>query len=273
MGLSPYNVPTPVAGGVVLRKKIDETLEKVNASLVNAIIAAIGLVCVLAAFLVGQEKSQDILLSVGCSLIASSVVSFLTSKYLVRLNRVKRIIEHWGLEAIYGTRQEMNRSTEIALESLENNLDIIAWGLKSFRDAKDKIIREKVKRGLKIRFITLAPDSDYVRQREVDEKESPGQIKNTILHLQKWIEELQKIAPDPKNVQVKYYNSLPEDFYFRVDESVFVGPYLWGISSQQTISYEFKGSSRGTLYYRDYFERLWNSPEFCEGREALERDS
>ncbi|NWH06767.1 hypothetical protein [Desulfobacter latus] len=245
-----------------MKNKLNRTLEQINASLVNAIIFCIGFICLLVVFFVKHPDYRNILLSIGCSLIASSVVSFLTSKYLVRMNRIKRIVEYWGLEAIYETRQEMNRSTDIAFESLEKNLDIIAWGLKSFRDAKDKIVREKVKRGLKIRFVTLHPDSEYVKQREIDEKEASGQIRHTILNLQNWIDDLKTIAPKPENIQIKYYNSLPEDFYFRVDDHVFIGPYLWGISSQQTISYEFKGSTRGTDYYKDYFERLWNATEF-----------
>ena len=246
-----------------MKNKLNKTLEHINASLVNAIVFCIGIVCLMAAFFVSHPDYRNILLSIGCSLIASSVVSYLTSKYLVRMNRIKNIVEHWGLEAIYETRQKMNQSTDIAFESLENNLDIIAWGLKSFRDAKDKTIREKVKRGLKIRFITHHPDSENVKQREIDEREAPGQIRQTLLHLQKWIEDLQKIAPKPENIQVKYYDSLPEDFYFRVDDHVFIGPYLYGISSQQTISYEFKSPAQGAMYYIDYFERLWADPNFC----------
>ena len=238
-------------------------LEQTNASLINLVIGCIGIICLFSALAIDHEDGRNILLSIGCSLLASTVVSYLTSKYLIRMNRVKNIVENWGLESIFETRQEMNRSTDTAFEYLEKNLDIIAWGLKSFRDAKDKIVREKVERGLKIRFVTLHPDSEYVNQREKDEKEIPGQIRLTILNLQEWIESLQKIAPKPDNIQVKYYNSLPEDFYFRVDDHIFIGPYLYGISSQQTISYEFKSPAKGALYYRDYFERLWNDPTFC----------
>lgn len=246
-----------------MKDKINQILEQINASLVNAIIFCIGIIALLAAFFIAHTDYKNILISVGCSLIASSVVSYLTSKYLIRMNRIKKVIEYWGLEAIFETRQEMNRSTDIAFDSLEKNLDIIAWGLKSFRDAKDKIVREKVKRGLKIRFVTLHPDSEYVKQREKDEKEISGQIKNTILNLQEWIDDLKTIATNPDNIQVKYYNSLPEDFYFRVDDYIFIGPYLYGISSQQTISYEFKSPAKGASYYKDYFERLWNDPGFC----------
>jgi len=172
-------------------------------------------------------------------------------------------IEKWGLENIFETRQQMNYSTDKAFDTLEKHLDIIAWGLKSFRDAKDKFIKEKVKKGLKIRFITPHPDSLYVTQREIDEKEIPGQIKQTILNLQKWVEELQLIAPHPENIQIRFYKSLPEDFYFSVDDYVFIGPYLYGIASQQTISYEFKKPSKGASYYQEYFERLWVDDTFC----------
>jgi len=246
-----------------LKNKLNKVLEQTNASLINLVIGCIGIICLFSALAIDHEDGRNILLSIGCSLLASTVVSYLTSKYLIRMNRVKNIVENWGLESIFETRQEMNRSTDTAFEYLEKNLDIIAWGLKSFRDAKDKIVREKVERGLKIRFVTLHPDSEYVNQREKDEKEIPGQIRLTILNLQEWIESLQKIAPKPDNIQVKYYNSLPEDFYFRVDDHIFIGPYLYGISSQQTISYEFKSPAKGALYYRDYFERLWNDPTFC----------
>ena len=246
-----------------MKNKLNKILEQTNASLINLVIGCIGVICLLVALFTENEDGRNILLSIGCSLIASTVVSYLTSKYLVRMSRIKNIVEHWGLEAIYETRQKMNQSTDIAFESLEKNLDIVAWGLKSFRDAKDKIVREKVKRGLKIRFVTLHPDSKYVKQREIDEKEAPGQIKHTILNLQAWIEDLRTIAPKSENIQVKYYDSLPEDFYFRVDNRIFIGPYLYGISSQQTISYEFKAPAKGVTYYKDYFERLWNDPEFC----------
>ncbi len=133
------------------------------------------------------------------------------------------------------------------------------------------LVRAKVRRGLKIRIIAPDPDSEHVRERERDEKEVEGQIRQTIVNLAEWLEELREISPDSSNIQIRYYNRLPEDFYFRVDEHIFIGPYLYGISSQQTISYEFRGSSHGFTYYKDYFETLWNDSEFC--REGLDTEA
>jgi len=247
----------------MILERIHSKLERTNATLINHVVFWVGLCFVLLGFFIKPIDWRNVFISVGCSLVASSVASFLTSKYLVRISRVKKIVEYWGLESIYPTRQEMNQSTDNAFIGMESNLDIIAWGLKSFRDAKDSLIKTKVQSGLKIRIIAPHPDSVYVAQREHDEKEVHGQIRQTILHLGSWVDELKSMSPDAANVQIKYYNSLPEDFYFRVDDYIFIGPYRYGISSQQTISYEFKGPSNGFRDYSEYFEKLWNDSAFC----------
>lgn len=247
-----------------MNQKINKKLERMNAGLINTIVFCIGLLIVAISFIpFANPDIKNILISVGCSLLASASVSYLTSKYLVRINRIKELIEYWGIFAIYETRQEMNRSTDTAFETLENRLDIIAWGLKSFRDGKTKIVQEKVKRGLKLRILAPDPESIFVKQREIAENEVPGQIRKTIIDLGGWIDELKLLSTNSENVQIKYYDKLPEDFYFRVDDSIFIGPYLYGKSSQQTISYEFKGPSHGFTYYNDYFEKLWADDDFC----------
>jgi hypothetical protein len=233
----------------MILEQIHSKLERTNATLINHVVFWVGLCFVLSGFFIKPLDWRNVCISVGCSLVASSIASFLTSRYLIRISRIKNIVEYWGLESIYQTRQEMNQSTNNAFVNLENNLDIIALGLKSFRDAKDSLVKAKVQSGLKVRIIAPHPDSAYVVQREHDEKEVPGQIRQTILHLGSWIDELKSMSPDAANVQIKYYNSLPEDFYFKVDDFIFIGPYRYGISSQQTISYEFKGPSNG---FRDY---------------------
>lgn len=254
-----------------IRYKINKRLETINTGLVNAITGLTGLAAVLAAFIIrpihpGSEW-VNILVSIGCSLIAASLVSWLSSRYIVRTNRVKDIVNKWGLEAIFKTRQKMNSSCDAVLSTMEKRLDIIAWGLKSFRDSQDHLIKQKVKKGLKIRIITPDPDSEYVLQREKAEQEVEGQIRQTIINLGLWVDELKSLSPDSNNVQIKFYRHLPEDFYFRVDEHLFIGPYLYGISSQQTISYEFKGLSEGFAYYDSYFEKLWNDSDFGEIQE------
>ncbi|HCL56036.1 MAG TPA: hypothetical protein DHW82_03385 [Spirochaetia bacterium] len=241
-------------------------LEDINVTLINSIVFLIGIVAILFSFLIPDinQNLKNILISVGCSLVASSIVTYLSSKYILKHQNLKEIIQVWGLEGIYRTRQEMNRSCDFYMKDLKDELDIIAFGLKSFRDSQSAIIEEKVKKGLKIRILTIDPNSVFLKQREKEENEIEGQIKKTILDLIQWVNDLKEIAPDDKNIGLKKYDSLPLDFYFREDDRIYIGPYLYGISSQQTISFEFKSNSQGFEYYKNYFERLWNNENFSK---------
>lgn len=51
------------------------------------------------------------------------------------------------------------------------------------------------------------------------------------------------------------------DFYWRVDNNLYIGPYWYHLGSQQTITYKYKHSGIAFNLYTEYFERLWNSPE------------
>ncbi|WRQ32332.1 hypothetical protein U5907_07030 [Bacteroidales bacterium MB20-C3-3] len=230
-------------------------IEELNANAVNLITFFSGIILVLIAILVNIEKPIGLLLiSIGTSIIASSIVVYLSSKYLFKQNKIKEIIEKWGLSGIYRTRAEMNLSCNDQLNVAKCNIDIIAFGLKGFRETQTDLVLSKVKSGINIRIITINPNSSLLTHREKDEGEVVGQIKNTILQLDKWVFDLKKYG----NVKIKYYDTLPFDFYFRIDNKIYVGPYLYGQSSQQTISYEFSINSQGFDYYISYFEKLWN---------------
>ncbi len=52
------------------------------------------------------------------------------------------------------------------------------------------------------------------------------------------------------------------DFYWRMDGELYVGPYLYGMSSQETVTYKFDEGGEGFKIYSDYFEKIWeNSKE------------
>ncbi len=198
-----------------LSYKLNEKLEQTNSDSINITIFILGIACAFGSMMLSAEKQdlKTIVLSVGCSLIATSIVSFLTSKYLIRIRKTKELINTWGLKAIYKTRQKMNASTDESFKNLENNLDIIAWGLKSFRDAKGDRVRQKVEKGLKVRIIAPHPDSEVVIRRAEEEREVSDQIQKTIINLKEWVEELKSVARNPEDVQIKFYHHLPQDFF------------------------------------------------------------
>jgi len=51
------------------------------------------------------------------------------------------------------------------------------------------------------------------------------------------------------------------DFYWRVDDELYVGPYWYHVGSQQTITYKFTSGKKGFKLYEKYFEDLWNDEE------------
>ena len=250
-------------------KKFEKKIENnINERLINLIVALIGIISVIIGVFLsflekgGNEILATVLISVGTSLIASAVVTYLTSIYIYKRKKEKEITDFWGLTAIFETRQRMNDSSDDHLPLIEDSLDIIAFGLRSFRDSKTHEIQNKVRRGLKIRMLTIHPDSPFLKQREIDEKQAEGAIKKSIILLFDWITELRTIAPDENNISIKFYDALPLDFFFRMDDVLFVGPYMYGKDSQQTISMEFRGGANGFNYYMRYFEELWDDKKF-----------
>lgn len=198
---------------------------------------------------------KNIQISVACSILASNIIMFLTSEYMLRSQRRAEIIDRWGVEAIYKTRAEMNKSTNISLSKCKDTVEIVALGLKSFREAKSDEVEELLEKGVRIKILTINPDSNILGF--VDEREDlmVGATKKSIEGLVYWIAKL-KEKSEKYDIEVRFYDALPLDFYFKVDERIYVGPYLKGLSSQQTISYEFS-RGEGYSYWSNYFTKLW----------------
>jgi hypothetical protein len=235
-----------------------------NSRLVNALILLLGIVLVLLSFL-GESSSRTsiVLLSVGASVIAAGLVSFMISLYSIESWASYDDVAKWRLTGIYKTRAAKNSYADEKLAACLEQIDIAAFGLKSFRDASTELVRKKVRSGVRIRILCLGPDSPYVSAREKSENEVPGQIRGTIIALQEWIRELQTLASENQQVQLKYYDSLPLEFYFRIDQTLYVGPYLHGYGSQQTITLEFEQPGMGFEYWQAYFDTLWNDGHFA----------
>jgi len=254
------------------------SLEKISkfvlTNIISTVVILVGIVLVLLSLIVKTDFSsplvsisgndvKTILISVGTSLIASAMLSFLSTVYLHEKEEAEMMVDYWGLTGIY-FRRDKSKSSNPKIEVMNNQFDIIAFGVSGLRDAMSKKIEERVKRGVKVRMLTINPNSLFLRQRELNEKASPGSIRQTILNLDEWVKELKLLARNPNDVEIKYYNSLPLDLYFRVDKTIFVGPYLYGKQSQQTITYEYHSGGEAFNYYTDHFEELWKDTKFAK---------
>lgn len=201
------------------------------------------------------KTEKGLWISVGCSLIASSLVIILTA---LCVERVKdNPLKEWGIAQIYPSRAVMNTDCEVSVNNAKYKIDAIGFGFRSYRDQKSKDTEKLLKRGVNFRIITMDPDTAFVHQREKEEGEVDGQISNSIRQLVTWADNLNKKKYAGKIV-IKGYSCMTLHFYWRVDDEMYTGPYWYGKGSQQTISYKY-GAGKAFNAYSDYFESLWNN--------------
>lgn len=210
-------------------------------------------------FVIKTEKV--IWISVGCSLLASGMVVLLQA-LLVDVKR-KDYAEEWGLVKIYKHRSDKSDDSEPKLEKAKHHLDAVAFGLKSFRTVQTKRVAKLLKNGVNVRLLTMNPSIDnvFLKQREKEENEVEGQIRKSIEDLVNWADSLNKNRKSKGKIIVKGYKSMTLDFYWRVDDEIYIGPYWLGFDSQQTITYKFVSGKQGFELYTDYFEQLWNNED------------
>lgn len=233
-----------------------------NIDIVNLVVFLLGIIFSLTGVIGNdfwmQKKSLDIktaFLSIGCSLIATSIVTYFTSRYQIRKERIKSIIEIWGLDKIYDTRAEMNHDCDISQSNAKQHIDIVGFGLSSWRQSCTDTLKEKLRAGVDIRILVPRPDTDIIKQRERDEDNIEGNISMNIHLLSEWVTELSQFG----KIKIKFYDALPLDFYFRIDDDLYIGPYLYKKQSQQTISFKYVKPGKMFSYYTSYFENIWNS--------------
>lgn len=227
--------------------------------IVGLITIIVGIICILLdIFVIETEKA--IWISIGCSLLASGLV-ILANALLVEVKK-EDLLQDWGLEKIYKSRAEKSEDSDPKLDKAKKQIDAVAFGLKAFRTTHTKKVEKLLRNGINFRILTMNPDENniFLKQREQEEGETEGQIRNSINQLVEWANKLNSKKYSGKIV-VKGYKCMTLDFYWRVDDELYIGPYWYGYGSQQTITYKFKSNKKGFELYTDYFDKLWDDEE------------
>lgn len=140
-------------------------------------------------------------------------------------------------------------------------LDAVAFGLSSFRSKQTSKVETLLRKGINIRIITMNPSSQFTTIRDKEEAKSEGYTRHSIEQLVEWANKLNCKNYKGKII-IKGYDCMTLDFYWRVDNALYVGPYWYGVDSQQTVTYKFSDGGKGFTQYTDYFESLWSNDEF-----------
>lgn len=236
--------------------------EKINLKsiIVALIFLAVGIFVSLMDIFLWKSPSA-LVLNIGCSFISSAAVGIVTI-LLVERQKVNPI-EDWKVEKIYSTRAERNSEADPNIENARYCIDGVAFGLSTFRTMYGKKIEHCLRKGVNIRLLTMDPDGQFISFREKEEESGPGGIKNTINDMVKWADLLNQNSKKGKIV-IKAYNSMTLDYYWRVDDELYVGPYWYGYKSSDTITYKFAAGGRGFQHYSEYFEKLWEDVDLCK---------
>lgn len=229
-----------------------------NAKVVNLLIGATGIILILLAVIIGTKYTVSIiLLSVGTSILATSIVSLLSSRYLIQQSKGIELVENWGLVQVYDARAEINGETNELLNNAKS-LDICAMGLKGFRDAKHALIESRVSQGMRLRILTLSPNNPFLPIIDKEEGIAEGATEQTIRSLISWVQQLDKLKKYNDQIEIRFYDNYPYEFYFCIDGVVFTGPYQ-PKTSQQTITYKYRANSYGAQKYDELFNYLWDN--------------
>lgn len=152
-----------------MSKKTDKFRKALNQNkyLINLIIILLGIILSILGIVIPNETAVQILLNIGLAFVSSGIISLLTILVIdSKDNDETKELAVWGLEQIYTTRSEMNSHTALVFPAMKKEYCQIAFGVKSLRDAYDGLFMDKVKRGLKVKFITVHPNSIFLEERE-----------------------------------------------------------------------------------------------------------
>ena len=236
-------------------------LLKSQYKLVNFVVGLIGIILVLLGNIpIFSDVIKSVLLSIGCSLIATCLATWISSYYILESSEKSHLLLSWKCNNIYETKSLMNNTSNNYLDKAKTNIDIVATGMANFLNVKGDLLEKKAKSGVSIRIISCG-NLKMLFQRERDESldfEYPSSCKMEleVIKLSEWVE---KISNNNGKLEIKYLDSYPSFSYLRIDNNLFFGPNLPLYKSQQNCAIEFDIMGKGGEYFSNYFEKLWSS--------------
>jgi len=219
-------------------------------------------------------------ISIGASLVAAGTTGliFLTHQSLLYDDeqRSKRLHEI-GLEKIYLDRSgEVEEDFRSRLIGARHSIDILAFGLQHFReDFHD--IRDWWSGRPNVRILLLDPEfpsstSSFARQRDAEERTAAGKIAGDVGEFVRYMRRGLGAALHAENnairaqwndtdrgtsVQLKLARCLPAITVFRIDDTIYWGPYLIEQASRHCPTMAVRGGRPMFDSIERHFNTIW----------------
>lgn len=232
---------------------------------INFFIAAVGFIGILLG-IIWQDQCVlgTIFLSVGTSVFATALVTEISAGYLLKSQRLEKLVSSWRLHGLYTTKADMNTiDANQALRQCKGSIDIIGEGLSSYIAAQGDTLRSKIlNENVKVRIISCDSDA-MLRQRAQDEGrgwDEGGTAVQKVKALDQWVSKIrEELGENADHLQIRFHSSYPGLSYLRIDGILFVSTNLWRKPSQLSLAMSFSESGTGYCYFKDYFEDIWQN--------------
>ena len=224
-----------------------------------------------ALFLLGMlllASGFPVLTAIGPSVAAVGIVgyvSYLSVKNEDSIGRQGRVlVSDYGFRAAFSRRgaaipEEYNKR----LAGVRDAIDVLGFGLAALRQDYGPEFDEWAKHAV-VRVLLIDPDypnggSSYARQRDLEERSSPGQISSDV---EAFLRDTSDLRSANKGFQVRLMRCLPSVNIFRVDDDIFWGPYLMGGPSRNLPTFVVAEPGRMYKTLRAHFDAIWDSSDF-----------
>lgn len=230
------------------------------------IIILINIIIILLGFIALRSYPNDqIMMNIGAGFLASGIVAIFYLIYPhIDFERDYLRFRQMGLKDVYLRRDQSQEYSEL-LKKAQKNIDVLGLGLNQFREDNESVIKEKSFEGVAVRLLVVDPKSPIIAIRSYQEKDLKGEmieiplkkLKTYVIEVNKKIDEAKK----GKKIQIKRYNAVPSTMIFRIDDIMFVGPYLHKLPSRTTITFKIESNTELFKQYETHFNELWNDKE------------
>ena len=229
-------------------------------------IFASGIAVIIASALPSIKSIEPILQGIGGSLVATGVAGIALFLYVKETEDIRQrlqLISDAGLQRVFPVRsvQIKGEYDERLLDAKE--IDILGFGMASLREDYGDEFPAWSHRA-RVRILLLDPSfptnkQSYADQRDIEEHNQPGKIRNDVALFLKFVAEKRGI--DRSRFEVRLLRCLPSVNIFRAGDNLFWGPYLLGAPSRNTPTL-LVGSGFLQRRLREHFDDLWRSGEF-----------
>lgn len=226
--------------------------------LVNFIVILIGIIFTVYAYF----KSSELNLNIGAGLVTSGIVAIFYLIYPhLDIEKDYLLFRKMGLMNVY-QRRDLSKEYLELLNKAEKQIDVLGLGLDHFREDNGDIIKAKAIEGVPVRLLVIEPDSQISAIRSYQENDLSGEtIEIPLKKLKIFVNDVNRTIDElgrGNKIQIKCYNAVPSTMIFRMDNIMFVGPYLHKIPSRNTITYKIEADTEIFKQYEKHFNDLWN---------------